>query len=242
LEGSCLNDLIGENLPSEIKNRLSSLQMEIEQIISHAFSIRQTSLDSRISFEFEHNGPTDILTDDERAMSICFISRYEHLPIYNAIEIVEKEGQFYIENIGELRYVLNEYRTIILNDRDSIFFHNINSFCRKKLMNNDSTTDLSINVRSESGAILNDSMINILNERTKSIKTILSSCNFDYIYNGILQHSDHRFSKRFLEDYHSGQLNYIFIKHAFLLGYIKDFLSIHYRIINFLTFPKLGPL
>jgi hypothetical protein len=52
--------------------------MEIEQIMSHVFSIQQTSLDSRILFEFEHNGPTDILTDDERAMSICFISRYEH--------------------------------------------------------------------------------------------------------------------------------------------------------------------
>jgi CRISPR/Cas system-associated endoribonuclease Cas2 len=226
----------------EIKNKLYSLQKEVEQIIVNSVSIQQTSINSKISFEFEHSGPSNILNDDERAMSICFISRYEHLPMINSIGISEIEDNFYVYNVGELRHVLNEYRTIILNEQDSIYFYKINNFCRKKLINNDPSMDLSINVRNESGEIINDSIINILNERAKSIKAILRLCDFHYIYNGILQHSDHRFTKRFLEDYHSGQLNYLFIKHALLCGYIKEFLSMHYRIINFLTFPKLGPL
>ena len=58
----------------------------------------------------------------------------------------------------------------------------------------------------------------------------------------ILQHSDEHFSKRFVDEYISGEINYIFWKHAYLLGLIKDLLKPYHMILNQLSFPKLGPL
>ena len=65
---------------------------------------------------------------------------------------------------------------------------------------------------------------------------------FDYLYNGILQHSGQEFSQRFLDDYSSGEFNYILWKHVHLLEFIRHLLYPYYRILNTFVFPKLGPL
>jgi hypothetical protein len=82
----------------------------------------------------------------------------------------------------------------------------------------------------------------ILKEREKSIRKVIKLSDFDYIYNGFLQHSDSRFTARFRNEYTSGELNYVFIKNLSLLPYLKDALRWHHVILGTLTFPKLGPL
>lgn len=228
--------------PLEIESRFKKVHEEAQHILDSAFTVAKTDLPEKISFEFVSSAPRDILTDFERAQSVFFITRYEALPTITNINIVEKDGKYFLANFPYVRYVLNEYRPIILNQKDSVYFGNIHKFCRQKLSNKDHSKDLSIKVHSIQGDDITDIFMKILDEKIKVIKRIIKHCEFDYIYNGILQHSDHRFTKRFLKDYISGEINYIFVKYAQLLEAIKELLVWHYKLINILTFPKMGSL
>ena len=82
-----------------------------------------------------------------------------------------------------------------------------------------------------------------LAEHAKAIAEALSHLHLDYLYNGILQHSDEVFSSRFVKDYTSGELNYILWKHVHILSFIQELLAPYHKLfLNFLAFPKLGPL
>jgi len=178
----------------------------------------------------------------ERAQSICFVIMYEQLPTLNRLEIVEHNGKYYLQNIGFVRHILNEYRPLVLNKDDSVYFAKIHSFCHGKLANKEPSKGLSVSVSHETDGDVTDILLKMIGERNKAIKSILKECEYDYIYNGILQHSDHNYTKRLIEEYYTGRLNHLFIKHAFLLGQIKELLWWHHYILNNLTFPKIGPL
>lgn len=186
--------------------------------------------------------PLPELTPFERAQSICFVTRYEHLPILTKLDIVEHNGRYYLRNISFIRHILNEYRSIVSNENDSVYFAKIHSFCHKKLSNRDKSKGLIISVTHETQGDVTDVLLKIIGENNRAIKYILSKCEYDYIYSGILQHSDHRYTKRLIEEYHTGRLNHLFIKHAFLLGQVKDLMRWYHYIINNLTYPKLGPI
>ena len=53
----------------------------------------------------------------------------------------------------------------------------------------------------------------------------------------ILQHAEKKFTKRYMEDTRDKELNYIFIKHFYLLRNIKELLSKHSQIIKGLSDP-----
>ncbi len=232
------------HIPVEIEQKIKTSMGEVDALIAEAAAIQKTTFSGKFSLSYRHSvkDAEDILTDFERAQSVCFVSRYENLPIFEGLEIIEDSGKFYVKNIGDIRHILNEYRSIISNESDSIHFGKIHGFCFVKLKNRDETKGLSITVFNEKEEDVTGTFLEILGERHKSIKHILSKTEYGYIYNGILQHSDHKYTKRFNEEYYTGKINYIFSKHAALLGFIKDTLHLHYRIMNQLTFPKLGPL
>jgi hypothetical protein len=129
-----------------------------------------------------------------------------------------------------------------MNEKDSIHYEKIHRFCYEKLSNKNPNLGLCITVKGDNGDDLTEVFRTILGDKDKMVKLILKKSDFGYIYNGILQHSDHKYTKRFWEEYYSGKINYVFIKHALLLEHIKGCLYWHYRILNQLTFPKLGPL
>jgi len=231
-----------KNLPNAIQLKISDTEFEVNKIIEEARGAQKLNLTGEISFRYQQSAPMDILTTFERAQSVCFISRYEFLPIFNGIEIVENKGKFHLNNIAFIRHILNEYRSVINNQGDSVYYTNIHNLCYLKLKNRNPQAGLSITVNHEKDGDITETFMKILGERSKSIKIILGKSEFGYIYNGILQHSDHKYTERYWEEYYTGELNYVFIKHAALLGYIKECLYWHYKILNQLTFPKLGPL
>ncbi|EPS3402237.1 hypothetical protein ACVD4U_004299, partial [Vibrio vulnificus] len=233
---------VGMELPEEVKEKLDSIHSEVEEIVNLAYEKVVTEVSGKISFRYEVHGPRDVLTKFERAQSVCFVTRYDSLPIFEKISVEARDGRFYFANYLEARSVLNEYRAIIQNKNDSVHYQKIHKFCREKLLNTESSFDLCISVRNEDKVDISEVFARLLNEHYKAIKVIIKHCEFDYIYNGILQHSDHNYTERFWEEYSSGEANYIFIKHALLVGYIKDLLVKHHFLFNVLTFPKLGPL
>jgi len=235
-----------ESLPSQIpdalRDKFTALEEEIDQILTQAEAVQQTDISGRVSFTYESTAPRDLLTEDERAQSICFVTRYEALPVSEQLRIVAYGDRYYIGNLDYLRHVLNEYRAIVQNKRDSVYYRRIHQFCHGKLVNRNTSNDLVITAEHESEGDITSTFARYLDEQCRSIAVVLRKSEFSYVYNGVLQHSDHSYTRRFLEDYHSGRINYIFVKHAQLLGYIKECLLWHYRLLNALTFPKLGPL
>ncbi|WP_427981809.1 hypothetical protein [Agarivorans sp.] len=226
----------------KIEEKLEAVRVDVERIVSLAKAHLKTDISGGISFKYEISAPHEVLTDFERAQSICFVARFDALPTIASVDINEIYGKFYLNNFSEMRSVLNEYRSIVQNKKDSIHYQKIHRFCREKLLNTDHSKDLSITVDHENRGDITQEFAKHLDESYKAIKSLIQHCEFSYIYNGILQHSDHRFSIRFLEDCSSGEANYIFIKHAFVLGHIRDLLSWHYRLYLALTFPKLGAM
>jgi len=235
-------EIVLHGIPEPVRERFLQTLGEVDEINTKALAALKTKYNGKIQFQYEHSAPGDILTPFERAQSVCFVTRYEYLPILESIGIIETNGKYYLGNMAFIRHILNEYRSIIVNQSNSIYYSKIHRFCYQKLTNRNPKEDLTITVKDESGQDITDAFTRILGERNKAIKIILKCCEFDYIYNGILQHSDHRYTERFWDDYYSGRLNYIFLKHAFLLDNIKEHLYWHYVILNNLTFPKLGPL
>jgi len=231
-----------ENIPAIIKEKIESIENEVVKVIQTAEKIQLTKISAPFNITYENAAPRDILTDDERAQSICFITRYESLPIADQIEIGELEGKYYLTNIDYIKHTLNEYRSIIQNKSDSIYYQKIHSFCRQKMVERDMSQDLVITIINNEEGDITDKFTKFLDERCKSIRTIIDNLEFGFIYNGILQHSDHRYTKRYLNEYVSGDLNYVFLKHAKVLETIKEWLNWHYRIMNTITFPKMGPL
>ena len=230
------------DLPEIIKKKLNIVFDEVMGILNSAEDIQQTKLRSKFILHFEHSAPSDILTDEERYQQVSFITKYDNLPALEGI-LIKKEGdRFYLKNYDYIRHILNEYRPLIANQNDSIYFTKIHSFCHLKLINRDPSVGLSITVKDENDRDITEMFTRIIGERIKAIKMIIQNCEFDYIYNGILQHSDTQYSERYWDEYYTGKINYVFIKHALMLSYIKDLFIGHYRIINSITFPKLGPL
>ncbi|MBF7081865.1 hypothetical protein IT084_02605 [Desulfallas sp. Bu1-1] len=235
--------IVSENeMPEKIIKKISATIDDVKNIIQSSETIQETKVEGSFRFTFKHSAPTDILTALERAQQVSFVTKYEHLPILDAIEIIKLQGKFYLKNIDYIRHVLNEYRTIIANQNDSIFYTRIHGFCYQKLKNRDPSIGLSIIVEHVKTGDITDLFARILGERVRAVRTVLQNCEFDYIYNGILQHSDPDYTERYWDEYYTGKINYVFLKHALLLGYIKELLYWHYRIINSITFPKLGPL
>lgn len=228
-------------IPVRIVARLNQIKDEASFLLEEATKIQITKL-KQIQFRYHQRAEKPILSDYERAQSVCFIAKYDSLPEFDGVFITEDDGGYRFENLNFMRHILNEYRPIIQNQNDSIYFNHIHKFVREKLINDDPSLDLVLDVMDGDGNDVTGEFIKILDERIKSIRLILNKLEFKYIYNGILQHSDHEHTDRFWEEYYSGEINYIFLKHVTLLNPIKEMLYWHYRIINLHTFPKLGSL
>ena len=232
-----------EELPNRIREKITNICSEVDEIIGEAQNEIKTTLPKEISFNFVHSAPTDVLSEFERAQSVCFIIKYENLTEYaNNIDLIQQNENYYLANFKILGHILSEYRPIIQNESDSVYYKKIHSFSRSKLFNRDSSMGLVVTVNDDNRNDVTNAYINIIDERIKAIGLIHKKCEFDYVYNGILQHSDMSFSNRLWEEYANGTINYVFLKHTMVLKNIKEYLRFHYHLINVLTFPKLGPL
>lgn len=229
-------------IPKEIIEKIDAVNARVEHRMQVAEEHLITELKGSINFRYSISAPRDILTEDERAQSICFVTRYDALPEFGRLQIEERQGSFYAANFYEMRGLLNEYRSIIQNKKDSIHFQKIHRFVRDKLLNQDHSQDLSIKVTHENDGDITDEFLDLINENIKAIKSLIKYSDFGYIYNGILQHSDNKTSHRFLTEYASGELNYVFMYHALIASNIKILMRWHYRLFGALTFPVLGPL
>jgi hypothetical protein len=229
------------HLPPGIRKRIQGVSAEIQAIFDRAEGLMTAPLSEKISFRFENAaiGP-DILTAYERAQSISFVTRFENLPVDQCVDIVEKDGRFYITNMPEVRNALHEYRPIVQNQRDSVHYQNLHRTWRGMLVERDLFKRTVVTVIDERKEDVTPTFVTWMEQSNKAIRSVIQSLEFGYLYNGFLQHSDPNFTERFLDDYVSGELNYILMKHISALAYLKERLLPYYAMARALTFPRLG--
>ena len=229
-------------LPGAIRAKLADLDAEITQLLSDARALLTTEIGRPISFMFTDSTSEDILSDYERAQMLSFVIRFENLPAHFDVQLSEVDGRHRIANLDYVRHVLNDFRPLVQNQSDSVYYKKIHKFWRDRLLCPDPTIDTTIRAHDKEGNDLTSLVVDFHGERQKAIGFVLKSLDFDYLYNGILQHSDERFSKQLVADYISGNLNYILWKHMLALGFIKEMLFPYYQLAVYLAFPKLGSL
>lgn len=229
-------------LPDRIRDRLTRLQSDVDQIISGAEQLLTTQLPDPVQFEFVNSAPRDVLADDEHAQSVSFVTRFDHLPTDYTVTIVEREGRYEIEDMAFLRYALNEFRSFIQNERDSVYYKRVHSVWYGMLTLDEENRGTTIRVFDRNRTNVTATYIQWLSERNQAISLVLRPLDYGYLYNGILQHTDPVHSSMFVRDYGSGELNYILWKHAHLLGFIREMLRPYYILIRLLTSPSPGPL
>jgi hypothetical protein len=244
---SFLENIDDERVPVAIRERLRKLRAEVEAICEAAKISFVTEIPRRISYKMHGNSSTswagDLMPPEERAQAISFVVRYEHLPDDVKVHIGPIGTEWHIKNLWELRHTLNDFRPIIQNQNDSTFYTNVHATIQKRLRRKDPDQGLILQVYEGSSNVdVTVDYAKFLAETTKAITAILEALEFGYLYNGILQHSDESYSKRFLNDYTSGEFNYILWKHVAVLGQVRYWLTHFYRILNVLNFPSLGSL
>ena len=183
------------------------------------------------------------MSPEERAQAMSFVVRFEHLPDDVKVHIGPVGTEWHVKNLWELWHTLNDFRPIIQNQSDSTFFKNVHATIQKRLRRTDPAEGLVLQVyEGTSDVEVTPDYARFLGETTKAIAAILGALEFGYLYNGVLQHSDAAYSRRFLVDYTSGEFNYILWKHVAVLGQIRYWLTHFYRILNVLNFPSPGSL
>jgi hypothetical protein len=155
---------------------------------------------------------------------------------------VEHYGRYEIGNIDDLRHALNEFRPLIQSQNEPVYYQAIHNLLNGMLRLNDSTQGTTIRVYDTTRSDVTHVFIRWLAEANKALKFVLKSLDYGYLYNGILQHSDPEYSTRFLQDFTSGELNYILWKHAHCLNFLKAMLGRYYFVIPHLTSPRSGSL
>ncbi len=231
------------SLPDRIRDRLEALETQGQRIISAARDKITAAAPGTVSFRYQAVLPgRDILLPHERAQSLGFVTRYEALPDAVGAQVVVSGERLELGNLDFLRHTLNEYRTIVMNERDSVYYRKLHSTWRAMLLRPSVVEGTIVRVLDATDKDVTAGFVQWLDQTQSAIKFIINALELDYLYNGILQHCDERHSERFLQDYLSGELNYIMLKSAGIITAVKDHLEPYYRLANALTFPELGPL
>ena len=229
-------------IPEQIATKLSANEAMAISVIKKAESLILEFPVEKISLTYESSAPTDVLTPEERAQSMVFVFRYDHLPEINHLTIGERHGRYFINEIDDIRAAVNEYRTIFFNQRDPIYFGRISNVYRDKLLNRDPRNGLSITARDEAENDVTLGYVSHLDSLKKSIHAVIRESDFDYIFNGVLQHSDGHHARRLIQDYTEGTLNYVLLRNLTYAQHIKHMFKEHYRVITALSFPRMGGL
>jgi hypothetical protein len=232
------------DIPPQITEKFKKNESEAFSILEEANEIVSDFDASSVQFRVSSTAPLPLLTINEQAQSMAFIVRYDHLPVLNSfVAGRHPDGRrYFLNEIDQVRAALNEYRTIFFNNRDGIHYGAITNLYQRAFNRKSPHPSMKYEAILSEGADVSDDYLNHLKTRKKAIQHAIGRSDFDYIFNGVLQHSDGQYSKRMVKEYTDGSLQYTLLKNLFIAQGLKDLLSEHYKVINVMNFPKMGAL
>ena len=231
------------DIPPQILAKLKKCESEANAILQEAEG-EITDLDtSSVRLRVTSTAPLPLMTWEEQAQSLAFVVRYEHLPeLHDFVAGRHPSGRYYLNEIDQIRATLNEYRTIFYNQKDGIFYGAITNLYQKGFKPETPNSTMRIEALTHGDQDISEDYLKHLKSRKKAIQHAIKKSDFDYIYNGVLQHADGKYAMQMVKEYTDGSLAYLLLKNVIIAQGLKDFLSEHYKVINVLNFPKMGPL
>lgn len=232
-------------IPPEILQKFRNTENEANRILEEAWNIVTEIETKNIRLKISSSAPLPIMSTEEQAQSLAFIVRYEHLPELNNFVAGRdpSTGRYYLNEIDDIRAALNEYRTIFFNQKDGIFYGAITNLYQKGFCQEEpAKASMVIQAFDQSDEDISRDYLMHLRSRKKAIQSAIYNSDFDFIYNGVLQHSDNRYSMQMVKQYTDGSLAYVLFKNLIIAQGLKDLLSEHYKVIGILNFPRMGPL
>jgi hypothetical protein len=225
--------------PTVIQDRFRAMRTEADDIYDAALRCFATAVP--LDPEVRITGDTSRIDLAERAQALGFVVRFNHFRDEDMS--VRFANDWSIENLWELRQILNDLRPIIQNQSDSTYYTKINTTLQRRIRDTTPADGVRFEIYDRSsGNEISADYATYLWETTRAITTTLGRLECDYLFNGILQHSEPRHSARLLSDYASGEFNYILWKHALVVGQVQERLATYYDVLKELNFPPLGPL
>jgi hypothetical protein len=231
------------DIPPQILNKLKNCENEAKVILEESES-KITDFDiSSIRLRVTSTAPLPLMTLEEQAQSLAFVVRYEHLPeLHNFTAGRHSSGRYYLNEIDQIRAALNEYRTIFYNQKDGIFYGKITNLYQRAFDTKHSKASMRIEALTPEGQDISSVYLEHLKSRKRAIRYSIEKSDFDYIFNGVLQHTDGQYAMQMVKQYTDGSLAYLLLKNFLIAQGLKGFLNEHYKVINVLNFPKMGPL
>jgi len=228
------------DLPQRIKKKFSDIIAECKEIDSEIDKIRLKPTFTRTLIHVQ--GP--LLEKEHKAIIISFVNKLAFLPKFKKSNIVEIKGEYYLQNLSSGVQLINDFRPLLSNQNDSIYFTKIHKYFNKALHSNDKKHELVIDVFDENKNDVTKEYMELCDSNIKAIKLLISKLDLNYLYNGYLHHQDTCFLDRFIEDWTSGEMNYILYKNALLLnGMGKDLFFAHIQLAESLnTVWNIGSL
>jgi hypothetical protein len=210
-----------------VKDKFGSIHNELSQTIDEARNKIEVQIEGRLSITIRNAALSqDIVTEEDRARFTQFVVKFQQLPEIKTVDLVERNSNIFVENLQDAKHVLNEFRPIVWNQNDSIYYNRLYKSISSKLILKDPTVGTILSVVRDDKEDITDLYNKFLKNHRDAIRFILKSYepDLDYLYNGVLQHSDKDFSERLAAEFYSGELSYLLIKNAFLLGPVKQLL------------------
>jgi hypothetical protein len=169
-----------------------------QKVVDEANQKMVTTIPEIIAFRYESAVLNrDILSDYERAQSVSFITRFDHFPATLETHFtVDDKGKWWIANLWDLRQALNDFRSVIQNQSDSVHYQNVHNTWYKALRQTDKSKETRVRVLDTQNHDLTDAYAKRLGERVQAIRYLIDAFDYDSLYNGFLQHSDPKVSKK----------------------------------------------
>jgi len=214
-------------IPRKILNKIATMNKEIEALLLQADAKLTKSFKYTFRFHLVNSAPLDILTKKERSAFLSFELKYRGTPNYVEPEVVTDGKEFHLANIDLARHVLNEWRPIIFNKKDPVYFGRVHNIIAKMLVRKHPSEGSKITVETGREPTVERTVeyLEYMGQCRDILVFVLDNLDLDYLYNGVLQHADSRFFERYEKDNHSGNLNYVLMKHAFIVSQLREYLK-----------------
>jgi hypothetical protein len=213
------------DLPPEVVDQIQMIMSEVNTIVyDSSVNLNEPHL-GNFNIRYQSDKPQPFLTLEDKTFHTItsFILKFEELNIENELSYDNVNNSF---EVKQLRGFLNEIRPIVFNQNDDVYYENaIDALLI--LLKREGTFGLEISYISDNQNI-NDDIKTILRNKKKKIKYILSKSDLDFLYNGVLQHSDRKYKKRLIEEQENNALQLTIIKsYLLLIAIIGDLLFVY---------------
>ena len=117
-----------------IKDKFGNIHKELNEIVDEARNKIEVQTDGRLSITIRNAAiDQDIITAEDRARFIHFVAKFQQLPEMTTVDLVERNGKIFVGNLEDAKHILNEFRPIIWNRNDSIYYNRLYKSISSKL-------------------------------------------------------------------------------------------------------------